>query len=1059
MSFNCKPQRKNFTKWAYLFIVLITLSPSIWGQSYSFTHYQVENGLSNNAVLCSLQDKHGFMWFGTKDGLNRFDGYSFKVFRNTPGNASTIGNNIIYCLYQDHDGVLWVGTDDGIFRYNDVTESFSLFKPGTDNEIRDIKEDAHGNLWFIAGTNLYKYNRKARQLMPFATPVSNAVSLTLANGNVWVATADHLIERYNAVNNSFVGYDMFKHSIRATAYWIQRLYDAGNNQLLVGTSNQGIKLFNCLTGDYKDLLIFNDDRTDIFVRDFIRQSKNEFWIATESGIYIYDASTGKIVLQHKQYNNPYSLSDNAVYTFCKDHEGGIWAGTYFGGLNYYARQYTYFEKYFPKVGENSLSGNAVREICQDQNGKLWIGTEDAGLNQLNLKSGAFANYRPLGKRTDISTGNIHGLLAVNDLLLIGTFEHGLDVMLVNTGTVADHYTVSSDTVLKSNFFYTLYQTSTHDILAGTSRGLYHFDLSRRHFSPVNEVPPTLFYTSLFEDNTGTIWAGTYRDGVYYYNAKTNTHGSFSYDAKKPGSISNNKINMIFQDSNSHLWFATESGLNCYNAVNKTFKRFTTAQGLPSNVIYAMREDANRNLWITTSKGLVSMDLRTGGIRVYTKANGLLSDQFNYNSAYRDKQGNMYFGCVKGMIKFNPDDFISNDYQPKVYITGFQINNQEIPIAQSKSPLKKSVSFTDTIRLSYNQSSFSIDFAALSYTSPQTTRYAYQLAGLDKDWIYLNTNRKVYFTRLSAGTYVFKVKASDNNSNWSKYQASLTIIISPPFWESNIAYLFYFLLILFLSYLIIRNYHQRTQQKNKRRIELLENEKEREIYHAKISFFTHVAHEIRTPLTLIVGPMEKVMQKSSLVPEVNKNLIIMERNTQRLLKLTNQLLDFSRTETNGFSLNYVKTDIVALIKESVLRFRDAAQQQKIVVRFEFELNQFFAYVDTEALSKILSNLIDNAVKYADSKIIIHLAINQQNNTFSIYIKSDGHIIPDTMREKIFETFFRMKEAREKAGTGIGLPLARYLAELHKGILILETSENNMNVFVLTLPIHQEFEFNI
>ncbi|MDB5110129.1 MAG: signal transduction histidine kinase [Mucilaginibacter sp.] len=999
------------------------------------------------------------MWFGTKDGLNRFDGYSFKIFRNDPADANTIGNNIIYCLYQDHAGNLWVGTDRGIYQYDYLTESFTFFKAGTENEIRDIKEDNKGNIWFIAGIALHRYNKATQRLTTYNRPELNAVSLAFVNGTLWVSTTARMIEKFNESTNLFIPYDVFKHSKPATAYWIQKLYNAGNEKLLIGTSNQGIKIFNTLTNDYEDVITYNADKTEVFARDFIKQSDNEYWIATESGIYIYNIESGKTTLLHKQYNNPYSLSDNAIYTFCKDKEGGIWAGTYFGGINYYARQFTYFEKYFPKVGENSLSGNAVREICPDQNGKLWIGTEDAGLNKFDPKTGIFVNYKPLGKSTDISTSNIHGLLTYKNFLLIGTFEHGLDVMDIKTGKVINHYTVFSDTTLKSNFFYTLYKTSNGDIITGTSRGLYYFDLLKRHFIHADEVPANLFYTAVFEDHNGTIWAGTYRDGLYYFNPKTKERGFFTCQPNQQSSLSNNKINMIFQDSNNSLWIATENGLCKFNSKNKIFKRFTTINGLPSNVIYGLLEDSKKNLWITTSKGLVCMNLATLNTKIYTKANGLLSDQFNYNSAYKDARGDMYFGCVKGMIKFNPDGFIHNNYQPQVYITGFQVNNRELEINKDRSPLKRSISFTDTIKLPYYQSSFSIDFAALSYTSPQTSNYAYQLVGLDKDWTYLYSNRKVYFTRLSAGKYVFKVKASANNSLWSKYQAKLTIIVLPPFWESVYAYITYFLLFILLVYLIVRNYHHKTQQKNKRKIELLENEKEREIYHAKIAFFTHVAHEIRTPLTLIVGPMEKVMQKAALVPEVKKNLSIMERNTKRLLSLTNQLLDFSKTETHGFSLNYVKTDIVSVIKECLIRFRDAAQQKKIHIKFEFEAAHFFAYVDTEALNKILSNLLDNAIKYAASKVYLQLVINKNDNTFTIFTCSDGNIIPYLMKDKIFETFFRMKEAEKQSGTGIGLPLSRYLAELHKGTLILEPARENLNIFALTLPIHQDIEFNI
>jgi ligand-binding sensor domain-containing protein/signal transduction histidine kinase len=1045
----------------YLFLIVIAF---IWpcktsGQTYSFTHYQVENGLSNNAALCSMQDKNGFMWIGTKDGLNRFDGYSFKIFRNDPNNPKSLGNNIIYCLLQDGKGTIWIGTDHGIYTYDDRTESFTFLKESTENEIRDIKEDTKGNIWFISGIVLCKYSPSTRRVKIYDHMGLNAVSLAFVKGTLWISTTARLIEKYSEGTDTFTAYDIFKHSAPATAYWIQKLYDAGNGQLLVGTSNQGVKIFNTADNDYKDAICRNTDNTEIFVRDFIKHNKDEYWVATESGIYILNIKTGKSTLLHKQYNDPYSLSDNAVYTFCKDREGGIWAGTYFGGLNYAAKQYTFFEKSFPKVGENSLSGNAVREICPDDNGNLWIGTEDGGLNKYSPKTRQFINYKPLGRPSDISASNIHGLLTYNNQLLIGTFEHGLDVMDIRTGRITNHHTVFTDTIIKSNFFYALYKNNSGAIFAGTSRGLYYYNAEKQSFGVFDKVSPYLFYTTIFEDNTGTLWAGSYRDGLFFYDNKTGASGGFKYNSSDVTSLSNNKINWIFQDSNHGLWFATEEGLCKINADRKSFRRYTIASGLPSNVIYTVLEDSKKKLWITTSKGLVCMNLTTQQITVYTKANGLLSDQFNYNSAYKDAVGNMYFGCVKGMIKFNPDSFASNQFQPPVFITGFQINNQDIAINKDGSPLERSITFTDTVTLNHNQSSFSIDFAALSYTSPQTASYAYKMDGLDKEWIYLSTNRKVYFTRLSAGTYTFNVKASNSSGLWSNHTARLTIIIKPPFWASIYAYLVYLGLFACLIYYLVHNYHYRINEKNRRKIDMLENEKQKEIYHAKIAFFTHVAHEIRTPLTLIKGPMEKVMKKAAQLPDVKKNLIIMERNTERLLVLTNQLLDFRKTETHGFSLSFVKTDVNLLIREVLLRFRSAIDQKGIHIELNLPTSAMRAYVDTEAMNKILSNLLDNALKYANTKITITLTEDKSNNTFTIILKNDGQLIPFEMKDKVFETFFRMKEAEKQSGTGIGLPLSRYLAELHKGSLTLQPSQDSLNVFVLMLPIHQDIEFNI
>ncbi|RFZ84826.1 histidine kinase [Mucilaginibacter terrenus] len=1049
--------RRSLKKLTYCLLIICASTTTLLGQSYSFVHYQVENGLSNNAVLSSLQDNKGFMWFGTKDGLNRFDGYTFKVFRNDADKKGSLGNNIIYCLYQDKDGRLWVGTDRGIYLYNELTERFALFNLGTDDEIRDIKADRSGNIWFIAGITLHKYNLANHKLTVYNKQGINAVSMAFVNGDLWVSTTARLVTKYDANTDHFTSVDVFSHSKPCTAYWIQKLADAGNGNLLVGTSNQGIKLLNTTAGTYRDVITNNEDKTEVFVRDFIKKSGNEYWAATESGIYNFNLNTGKAALLHKQYNDPYSLTDNAVYTFCKDREGGIWAGTYFGGLNYYAKQYSYFEKYFPKVGENSLAGNAVREIAADKK-SLWIGTEDGGLSQYDINKGLFKNFKPLGKATDISTSNIHGLLNTDKELLIGTFEHGLDILNKASGKVIGHYTVFSDTTLKSNFFYTLYQTRSGAILAGTTRGLYQYYPATHKFRVITNIPTTAFYTSIMEDSAGNIWVGSYREGLFYYNSKIRKSQHYIYNVNDSHSISSNKVNRIFEDSSGEIWVATENGLCKYDKTRKNFLSISIQNGLPSNVIYTMLEDDERNLWISTSKGLVKRDSHTGNLKTYTKADGLLSDQFNYNSGYKDSIGNLYFGCVKGMIKFNPANFVTNTYKPPVYITGFQVNNQEIEIKKG-SPLSRSVSFTDTVELQYNQSSFSIDFAALSYTSPQTAGYAYKMAGLDKDWVYLSTNRKVYFTRLSTGTYHFKVKATNSSGLWSQYNASLTIIIDPPYWASIYAWLIYGVLIASGIYILVRNYHRAVNEKNRRKIDLLENEKEKELYHAKITFFTHIAHEIRTPLTLIKGPMEKVMHKVALFPDVKKNLTIMERNIDRLLTLTNQLLDFRKTETHGFSLNFVKTDITEFIKDVLLRFRPTIEHKKLQVKNTLPHHSFYAYVDTEALNKILSNLVDNSLKYAVSKVSISLTPSEDDNTFTILVKNDGPLVPFEMKDKIFETFYRMKEAEKQSGTGIGLPLSRYLAELHKGSLNLMLSEDNMNTVALVLPIHQDIEFNL
>ena len=1072
-----------------LAILVFLLLPGLFtrSQPYYFRHYQVENGLSNNAVICSLQDKKGFLWFGTKDGLDRFDGYSFKVFRNDPNDSGSIGSNFIHCLYEDPAGILWVGTENGLYRHDPTTESFRPLGVANSGRIRSIQMDRAGNLWFISGFTLFRYDLVKKTLNYYnADRYFGATSICLASdSSLWVSTTEGSLQRYDPQRNVFIAHDLFMHSPRTLNTWIETIYAGTDGVILAGTSIHGAKLFDIHTGDYKDILTYNSDGTAVFARNFIQTTPDgsEFWIATESGVFIYDKTTGHLLNLPKKYNDPYSLSDNAVYTFCKDKEGGIWAGTYFGGINYYPKPYTSFKKYFPKSGENSLSGYVVREIHPDRYGRLWIGTEDAGLNRLDTATGLFTHFQPTGTPGSISYSNIHGLLVRGDELWIGTFEHGLDIMDVRTGRVIRHYSSGSGPYdLKSNFIYCIYQTKEGAVWVGTTRGAYQYDPVHKGFVLLPGMPLNNWYSSLLEDKQGVIWAGTYGNGVNYYDPHTKTSGNYRYDPRNKNSLSSDRVNSLFEDGDRNLWFATEGGLCRLNADRRSYRRYTTADGFPSDYILTVLEDGKKDLWISTSKGLVCLDPRSGQVNTYTRANGLLNDQFNFSSAYKDPAGMMYFGSVKGMISFNPAAFARNSFIPPVYITGFQVDNEDLPVAREGAILKKSISYTDKIVLDYYQSTFSIDFAALSYTAPEMAEYAYKMEGLDKDWTYLKRNRKAYFTGLAPGNYIFKVKASNSSGLWNGQETRLSIQVLPPWWASPWAYGVYILVGISILAYFIRNYHNRVEEKNRQKIEHLEAAKEKEILNAKIEFFTNVAHEIKTPLTLIRGPLEKVMKRAG--PDIQDNLRIMERNTNRLIDLTNQLLDFRQTEIRGFSLNFVKANITELLEEMHANFRPLAETRNLWYGLDLPADRLFAYVDTDAFLKILANLFSNAVKYAGKEVHIRLLpFTTGDVCFTIVIRNDGYLIPGDMKEKIFEPFFRLKGTEKQKGTGIGLALSRSLTQLHKGTLELRPADETTgvqgsaeagqrpaeggrgpagggyNVFVLTLPIHQNNEFNL
>ncbi|MBF4470366.1 hybrid sensor histidine kinase/response regulator transcription factor [Flavobacterium sp. HJJ] len=1039
---------RKFFLFTFLFFFSINF---IEGQEYYFKHFQVEEGLSNNTVLASAQDEDGFMWFGTKDGLNRFDGYRFKTYRSQSDPIHSLGSNYIQSIHA-YKGVIWVGTDKGLYQYNKKTDKFMVLNEAINDRINDINHDKKGNIWFVSGSILYKYSTLSKETKTF-NPNKYFVTTSISrdeNGEIWASSLNklyHYSEESLSFENVAINPPANKASFRITS-----IYAFNKNTILIGTQDHGVLVYDLKSKTTSSLQFAGKD--PVFVRQFKKRGNDEVWIASESGVYVYDFKTKRNINLRKNYNDPYAISDNASYSITIDKENGVWIGTYFGGINYHQKQYTQFKKYFPQKGQNSISGSAVREIHKDDQGDLWIGTEDSGLNRFNPRTQTFTSYLPNGSKSGISYYNIHALMPRKDKIWVGTFEHGLDILDRKSGNVIKHYSANDpSTGLRSNFIFSFSELQNKDLIVITTMGLYRYNEQKDYFDILKTFPETVHYTTFKVDSEGNYWAGSYRDGLFFYNPKTRKKEVFISDYKNPNSISNNSINYIFEDSSKNLWIATENELNLFDKKTRSFKKFTTKNGLPSNVVYSILEEANKNLWLTTSKGLVQFSPDHKSIKIYTTANGLLSDQFNYASAFKDLNGDMYFGNLNGMISFNPKNFTKNKYTPSIFITNLQINNKDVDPNENDSPIKESVSHIDELELDNNQSSFNIEFASLNYTAPELTEYWYQLENVNKDWVYLERNNKVFFTELAPGNYVFKVKSLNSFGVWSK-EIKLKIRILPPFWASSYAYFFYLLLILGSFYYIIRYSQNLTQIKNNRKIKHLNDEKEKEIYQAKIDFFTNVAHEIRTPLTLIKGPLEKLLAMDYQSAEVPQNLSIMKKNTSRLLKLVNELLDFRKSEIGGLKLTFVEANISSLVRNLHLRFTPLIEERGIDFELALGERDIFAFVDKEAFKKILSNLINNAIKYSKDKVSITLFRDEKKLT--LIVKNDGNLIPFQLKDKIFEPFFRVDNTDNSSGTGIGLSLAHSLAQLHNGNLQL-LANVKWNVFELTVPLHQEEEF--
>lgn len=1043
--------------------LLLQLPASRCSAQYYFKHYQGDEGLAHNSVTSIIQDNKGLIWIGTRGGLNRFDGYNFVTYKNKKNRFGNIGNNIITAIAQDKKGMLWIGTGKGLYKYDPYKEIFTLLDKAPKSYISHVLIDSEDNLWFLANFSLHKYDQQSETVT--GLKISASCIAIDQNKNLWLGNDDGVISivtsQLKPVNKIRIISELVPANLRS----ISKIYPISKNDALIGCFKQGLKRFNPQTGAISSVALSNDKNAEIYVRDITAGDNKEYWIATESGIFIYDIIKNKSIHLQKRIGDPFSLGDNAVYTICKDKQGGIWAGTFFSGVNYYSKDNARFEKYYPLQGANSISGDAVREIISDKKGNLWIGTEDAGLNKLDLKTGKFTTFSASGKKGAISYPNIHGLLALGNQLFIGPFYHGMEVMDLRTGLVTDRFKlIGNENGRASDFVLCIYLTKDSTLLVGTAyhgSGLFVYNRQLKTFSRIKQIPYNSYVFDIKEDAQGNIWTGSVSQGAFYYNPKTGHHGNVRFGDKINGKYINEfAIHNILEDSNHCLWFATDGGgLVKLSPDLKTIKKFTTENGLPSNVILSILEDNSKHLWISSLKGLICFDLITEKSKTYTQSNGLITDQFNYNSAYKDSAGKMYFGSVKGMIAFSPSQFEAEEVPPPTYITGFQINNKEIAPDDKNGPLSKSILFTDTIVLAHDQNNFSIEFAALNYSSPKVTRYKYFMKGLDKDWTYLNSNRNAYFTDLAPGYYTFIVSAESNIGNWRGKERHLFIKILPPIWKSVPAYCIYLCLLAIILYLSVRYYHRYLERKNQNKLQLFEHEKKKEIYEAKIEFFTNIAHEIQTPLTLIVGPVEWLIKKTEEQPGIKKSLLMVDKNAKRLAELTNQLLDFRKTEMHQFGLNFVNADITSLLEELITGFVQEAQKNNIDLRLELPDDHLIAFVDREALVKICSNLVSNAIKYASTKAIISLTtFNTADETFTIRFSNDGKTIPPDFRERVFEPFFRMR-GNDKPGTGIGLSLAKSLTHLHNGSLKIVTDDTDLTVFELLLPVHQEIEFRL
>lgn len=1024
---------------------------------YYFRNINVEDGLSQNMIYSIIQDNVGFIWFGTQDGLNRFDGVDFKVFKKNIINPYSIGSNAIFSLLQLNSEQMWVGTDEGIYQFNPVNERFTYLRIRTKDKrnitgiVRDIKQDKNGSTWFIIqNEGLFCYLKNGKMILfPIKDVNLRRINFDL-KGNVWIATYNKGLMKYNPQNNTLANYLISNSPTNSSENDINDICLLNSDQLMVGTVNRGVQLFNLSTNQYIPLLEKGVDDKPLYVRRIYKAENQKLWIGTESGLYIYNLKSNETIHLPHSSNDPYSLSDNAIHSIFQDREGGMWIGTYFGGVNYYSKSFSNFEKYYPLLGKNSISGKSISEFCEDDNKNIWIGTEDAGLNLFNPVTGLFSSgYIP--------AMNIHSLLFDKGKLWVGTFSNGLYVLDLKNNKIIAHYkSSSSKNSLKDGNIYSIYKDSSGTLWIGTMTGLHVYNPNSNDFTRVKEDLIKNQVNDIIEDYKGVLWFATIGDGVFLFDrfSKQWSHYKNPMGAKSSGA----KIICFLEDSKNQIWLGSEGGGLCSFDINsQTFSEAITSQnGLPNDVIYKLIEELGGNIWGSTNKGLFMLNVENKEILTYDHSNGLLGNQYNYKSGIITKDGKVYFGGVKGFVAFYPNKLTKNELvPPPIVINDFKIQDNTVAIGDQKSQLEQSIIHAQSIDISPKVSTFSIEFAALSYAFPMRNHFAYMLEGKDNNWVYSNNIRQVSYSNLKPGTYLFKVKGSNSEDLWNEEGTSIKINILSPWYKTSWMYLIYYFIFILIAGRFIIRLIKRSKTRHQNLLKELENRKEKELYTSKITFFTNITHEIRTPLTLIKAPLDEVLKHTE-DSDINKsNLSIIQRNVNRLLNLANELLVFRETEKNGMHLNFIKSDVIILINEVVSNFGASAELKGIRIDCNFCHDTFFADIDPEVFVKILTNILSNALKHANEFIEIILETNELD--FTVRISNDGDVINEQYVEKIFEPFFKINP--NVFGNGIGLPFVKSLVELHKGNVYYDKLQTDKVTFVITLPINQEYAMNI
>jgi signal transduction histidine kinase/ligand-binding sensor domain-containing protein/DNA-binding response OmpR family regulator len=1076
-----------------LICLVATLSSHSQSKKYQFGRINMNNGLSHHNINGIIQDSVGFLWFATASGLNRYDGYSMKVFRNVPGDTNSLATDEIIKIFRGPEEKLWLMTHTGNMAFNPKTENFirntdQLLRKYSiaDGVITYLKKDKFGRFWFVHyNQGIFCYDPSNAKTTHLTSDENNSSSISTQqisslaedkNGNIWVAHQNGTIEKVD--HNSFnVIYrnESIKDPYGSELSDYRLFIDLDDDIWIYNRRNFGCFYFDIssnkmarFTTSSKELKLNSN-----IVSYIIQGNDSLIWIGTENGgINLVNKKDFSIRYLMNDEADVKSLVENTVQSIYKDQHGIIWIGSQKGGVSYYHQNIFRFEVYKHEIGRpETLPFNDINALEEDRLGNIWIGTNGGGLIYFDRKKNTFKQYlNKAGDPNSISNNYVISLLLDHeDALWVGTYYGGLNRLKGNKNTRYLNDPLNPKSIGENNI-WDIYEDADNNLWIGTLRGgldVFHRDKNEfLHYrnGDINSIH-TNYVPVVTQDSMGNMWVGT-GYGLEVMQKSTGRFTQYLNTLDSPGRISSYYIQSIYEDSRGWMWVGTIGGLSRFNAATNDFTSFYEQDGLAHNSILSITEDGDHNLWMSTPKGIskLSISITEEGekysFKNYYESDGLIQGVFHENVMQKCSTGEIIFGGSGGFNIFNPADIKTDLSAPPILLTDFQISNQSIGVGEAingKVILPSSISQLEKIVLSPDHSFFSIEFAALNFFHPEKSQYKYLLEGFNDTWISTPADqRRVTFTNLDPGTYTFRVRGTNSDGLWNENEAVLYITILPPFWKSNLALVIYAVLILAALLLGRRLIVARERLKFSIQTERNSAQRIHELDLMKIKFFTNVSHELRTPLTLIITPLERLL-KNARTHEDKKQYQLIHRNARRLLNLVNQLLDFKRMESEEFNLNLSEGDIVQFTRDLVWSFSDLSEKKNIHLSFNAGIARQETFFDTDKIEKIIFNLLSNAFKFTpeNGQVIVDLNVitESKGKWLIIKVKDTGIGIPADKKQKIFERFFQndLPGNIVNQGSGIGLSITQEFIKLHGGSIEVESELGKGSTFFVKIPV--------